>query len=92
MQTDEIKNVQPLLRQHNVRRMLQSGRFLRFRIFSDHMYSKHYHNAYFAGWIDDFKEAKKSLKDYVKQYPNAMFRLDVFGAGEKFVGSLRNYA
>lgn len=69
--------------------MLQSGKFLRFRIFSDHKHSEHYHNAYFAGWIDTFKEAKQSLKNYRKDYPNAMFRLDVFGVQEKFVGTVR---
>lgn len=77
------------LHKADVMRMLQSGKFLRFRIFSDHKYSEHYHNAYFAGWIDKFKEAKQSLKNYRKDYPNAMFRLDVFGLQEKFVGMVR---
>lgn len=69
--------------------MLQAGKFLRFRIFSDHKYSVHFHNAYFAGWIDTLNEAIKSLKEYREQYPNAMFRLDVFGTQEKFIGSYR---
>lgn len=70
-------------------RMLQAGKFLRFRIFSDNKNSVHFHNAYFAGWIDNLNEARKSLKEYREQYPNAIFRLDVFGAQEKFIGSYR---
>lgn len=84
-----LENKENELNVTDVRRMLKSGEFLRFRIFSDHKYSKHYHNAYFAGWIDNLEEAKRSLKEYINQYPNSMFRLDVFGVGEKFVGSLR---
>jgi hypothetical protein len=75
------------LRKTDVMRMLQAGKFLRFRIFSDQKYSVHFNNTYFAGWIDTLKEARKSLKEYREQYPNAMFRLDIFGTQEKFIGS-----
>ena len=90
MKNESLKQAQKqALRKADVMRMLKAGKFLRFRIFSDHKYSVHFHNAYFAGWIDTLKEARKSLKEYRKQYPNAMFRLDVFGTQENFIGSYR---
>jgi len=54
----------------------------RYRIWSNHKYSEYCHNAYFAGYIDDLYDARKSLANYrAWDNSNSVYELHAFKNG-----------
>lgn len=57
---------------------------MKYRIWSNFLHSDHPANNYYAGYIDEEKEARRILREKKRAFPNSTFELHEFECYEKF--------